>query len=212
MLETKQEAIRALREVERQMQAPVTVRRRAVLAISVTAFGAAGIAAAALVSPAAPELTVEIYLFVAAALVLVLVVLGVAKALPRAEPMPFQQPAAVSAIRSARVRRQCAGSSPKRPRSTSTPSSVRSFARLRQPDSPVTASRSSGSPIALGRCSGPQTWELVRPDREAPTRRLRPWRLQQGRAACDRRLAGGDLGGDRCFARWRLARPSSSTR
>ena len=139
------------------------------LAISVTALGAAGIAAAALVSPAAPELTVEISLFAAAALVLVLVVLGVAKALPRAEPMPFQSPprpqpfGQLEFVASALDRAEA--------------SSFKLHTVLRPIVCEIAAARLARHGVSLERqpdraraLLGTETWELVRPDRKAPTR------------------------------------------
>ncbi len=66
--------------------------RTAVHAISLAVLAAVGLGVAVVVSPGAPGLTAEIYLFVMAALVLAAVLLRVADALPRAEPVPLEQP------------------------------------------------------------------------------------------------------------------------
>ena len=70
----------------------VSVSRTAVHRMALGAVAAVGLGVAVLVSPGAPGLTVEIYLFVVAVLVLAAVVIGVAHALPLAEPVQVQRP------------------------------------------------------------------------------------------------------------------------
>ena len=136
-------------------------------AISLGASAAVGLGVALLVSPGAPALTVEIYLFVVAALVLAAVVLGVANALPRAEPLPFrQQP---------RSQRFGQLESVERALDLAEASSLNLHNVLRPIVCEIAAARLTRHGVSLERqperaraLLGAQTWELVRPDREAP--------------------------------------------
>jgi hypothetical protein len=139
-------------------------------AILLGAVAAAGLGVAVLVSPGAPALTVEIYLFVMATLILAAVLLGVANALPRAEPAPLEQlprsqhvgqlESVVRALRLAEA------------------SSFGHHNTLRPIVREIAAARLARHGVSLGRqperaraLLGAPTWELVRPDREAPTGR-----------------------------------------
>jgi hypothetical protein len=122
-----------------------------------------------LVSPGAPALTVEIYLFVLAALVVV-VLLGVASALPRAEPAPLEQPP-----RSQRVGQL---ESVARALDRAEASSFDLHHVLRPIVREIAATRLARHGVSLDRqperaraLLGAQTWELVRLDREAPAGR-----------------------------------------
>ena len=66
--------------------------RSAVHAIALGVLAAVGLGIALLVSPVSPALTVEISLFVVAALVLAAIVFDIADALPSAEPVPLRRP------------------------------------------------------------------------------------------------------------------------
>ena len=152
--------------------------RRAVQAISLGAIVAAGLAVAVLFTPGAPRLTVEIYLFVVAALVLVTLLLGVASALPRAEPVALQQP----------PRSQGLGQleSVARALDLAEASSFDLHQVLRPIVREVAAARLArhgvsldGQPERAQALLGAQTWELVRSDREGPAGR-------SGRAGCSR--------------------------
>ena len=138
-------------------------------------LAAAGLGIAVLVSPGA--LTVEIYLFVVAALVLVVVLLGVTNALPRAEPMPVEQPP-----RSQRVGQL---ESVARALDLAEVSSFDLHNVLRPIVREVAAARLARHGVSLDRqperarvLLGAQAWELVRPEREAPAGR--------GRGGCSR--------------------------
>jgi len=146
------------------------VSRTAVHTIALGAFAAVGLGVALLVSPGAPGLTVEIYLFVVAALVLAAVVLGVANALPLAEPVPVQRPP-----RSQRVGQL---ESVARALDLAEASSFDLHNVLRPIVREIAAARLARHGVSLERqperaraLVGAQTWELVRPDREAPAGR-----------------------------------------
>ena len=141
-------------------------------------LAAAGLGVAVLVSPGAPGLTVEIYLFVVAALVLAAVLLGVADALPRAEPVPLEQPP-----RSQRVGQL---ESVARALDLAEASSFDLHNALRPIVREIAAARLARHGVSLDRqperaraLLGAQAWELVRPDREAPAR-------GSGRGGCSR--------------------------
>lgn len=136
-------------------------------AIALSALAAAGLGVAVLVSPGAPALTVEIYLFVVAALVLVVILLAVANALPRAEPMPVRQPPRsqqFAQLESVARALDLAQASPFHLHSALRPI-VREIAAARLIRHGVSLERQPERARAL---LGAQTWELVRPDREAP--------------------------------------------
>jgi hypothetical protein len=144
--------------------------RTAVRTIALGAFAAVGLGVALLVSPGGPGLTAEIYLFVVAALVLAAVVLDVANALPAAEPVPLQRPP-----RSQRVGQL---ESIARALDLSETSSFNLHNTLRPIVREIAAARLARHGVSLDRqperaraLTGAQTWELVRPDREAPTDR-----------------------------------------
>ena len=152
--------------------------RTAVHAISLAVLAAVGLGVAVVVSPGAPGLTVEIYLFVMAALVLVAVLLRVADALPRAEPVPLEQPP-----RSQRVGQL---ESVERALERAEASSFDLHNALRPIVSEIAAARLARHGVSLERqperaraLLGAQTWELVRADREAPARGA-------GRGGCSR--------------------------
>lgn len=143
--------------------------RSVALALSLGASALVGLGVVVLVSPGAPALTVEIYLFVVAALALTGVVLGVARALPRAEPSPLLQP----------PRSQQFGQleSVARALQLAEVSSFKLHTVLRPIVSEIAAARLTRHGVSLERqperaraLLGAQTWELVRPDREAPAR------------------------------------------
>ena len=143
--------------------------RTAVHAISLAVLAAVGLGVAVLVSPGAPALTVEIYLFVMAALLLAAVLLRVASALPRAEPMPLQQPP--RSLRSGQLE------SVARALDRAEASSFDLHTTLRPIVLEIAAARLARHGVSLERqperaraLLGAQTWELVRPDREAPAR------------------------------------------
>ena len=152
--------------------------RTAVHAISLAVLAAVGLGVAVVVSPGAPGLTVEIYLFVVAALVLAAVLLRVADALPRAEPVPLEQPP-----RSQRVGQL---ESVARALDRAEASSFDLHNVLRPIVREIAAARLARHGVSLDRqperaraLLGAQTWELVRPDREAPVR-------GSGRGGCSR--------------------------
>jgi hypothetical protein len=154
------------------------VSRAAVHAIALGAIAVVGLGVAVLVSPGAPGLTVEIYLFVVAALVLAAVLLGVANALPRAEPVPLQRP----------PRTQRAGQleSVARALDLAEASSFDLHKVLRPIVREIAAARLARHGVSLDRqperaqaLLGAQTWDLVRPDREVPVGR-------SGRGGCSR--------------------------
>ena len=144
--------------------------RTAVHTIALGALAAVGLGLAVLVSPGAPGLTVEIYLFVVAALVLAAVVLDVANALPLAEPVPLQRPP-----RSQRIAQL---ESVARALDLAEASAFDLHNVLRPMVREVAAARLARHGVSLERqperaraLVGAQTWDLVRPDREAPTGR-----------------------------------------
>jgi len=154
------------------------VSRTAVHTLALGAFAVAGLGVALLVSPGAPGLTAEIYLFVVAALALTAVVLGVANALPRAEPMPVQQPP--------RLQRVGQLESVARALDLAEASAFDLHNTLRPIVREIAAARLSRYGVSLHRqperaraLLGAQTWELVRPDREDPFGR-------SGRGGCSR--------------------------
>jgi hypothetical protein len=139
----------------------------AVRAISLGALAAVGLGVAVLVSPGAPGLTVEIYLFVIASLVLAAVVFRVANALPRGKPVPLEQPP-----RSQRVGQL---ESVARALDLAEASSFDLHHTLRPIVREIAAARLSRHGVSLDRqperaraLLGAQTWDLVRPDREDP--------------------------------------------
>ena len=149
--------------------------RTAVHTSALGAFAAAGLGVAVLVSPG---LTVEIYLFVVAALALTAVVLGVATALPRAEPVPLRQPP--------RLQRVGQLESVARALDLAEASAFDLHNTLRPIVREIAAARLSRYGVSLDRqperaraLLGAQTWDLVRPDREDPFGR-------SGRGGCSR--------------------------
>jgi hypothetical protein len=137
--------------------------------LSLGAVGAAGLGVAVLFSPGAPELTVEIYLFVVAALVLAALVLRVAQALPQVEPSPPRPPP-----RSQRVGQL---ESVARALDLAEKSSFDLHNVLRPIVAEIAAARLARHGVSLDRqperaraLLGAQAWGLVRPDREAPAR------------------------------------------
>jgi len=146
------------------------VSRTPARTIALGAFAAVGLGVAVLVSPGAPGLTVEIYLFVVAALVVAAVVLDVANALPLAEPVPLQRPPRsqyVGQLESVARALQLAEASSFGLHNTLRPI-VREIAAARLARHGVSLDRQPERARAL---IGAQTWELVRPDREAPAGR-----------------------------------------
>ncbi len=142
----------------------------AVHATLLGALGAAGLGVAVLVSPGAPGLTVEVYLFVIASLVLAAVVFRVANALPRGEPVPLERPP-----RSQRVGQF---ESVARALDLAEASAFDLHNVLRPIVREIAAARLSRHGVSLERqperaraLLGPLAWELVRPDREAPAGR-----------------------------------------
>lgn len=151
-----------------------TVKRAIVLSV----LAAAGLGVAVLVSPGAPVLTVEIYLFVVAALVLAVVLLGVANALPRREPAPVEQPP--------RTQRIGQLESVARALDLAEASSFDLHNVLRPIVREIAAARLARHGVSLDHeperaeaLLGAPTWELVRTDREAPAGR-------SGRGGCSR--------------------------
>ena len=141
--------------------------RTAVYSFALAAFATIGLGVAVVVSPGRPGLTVEIYLFVVAAVALSAVLLGVANALPRAEPAWPQAPP-----RSKRLGQLESVASALDLAETS---SFDLHNRLRPIVREIAAARLARHGIALDRqpvraCAllGEQAWELVRPDREWP--------------------------------------------
>jgi hypothetical protein len=146
------------------------VSRRAVHAILLGAVAAVGLGVAVLVSPGAPALTVEIYLFVMATLVLAAMLLGVANALPRGEPVPLGQPPRsqhFGQLESVSRALQLAEASSFDLHNTLRPI-VREIAAARLARHGVSLDRQPERARAL---LGAQTWELVRLDREVPAGR-----------------------------------------
>ena len=144
--------------------------RTAVLAIALGALATVGLGVALLVSPGTPELIVEIYLFVIASLVLAAVVFRVANALPRGEPVSLEQPP-----RSQRVGQL---ESVARALDLAEASAFDLHRVLRPIVREIAAARLARHGVSLDRqperaraLLGPQAWELVRPDREAPAGR-----------------------------------------
>jgi hypothetical protein len=146
------------------------VSRTAVHPIAVGAVAAAGLGVALLISPGAPGLTVEIYLFVIASLVLAAVVFRVANALPRGETVPLE--------RSPPSQRVGQLESVARALDLAETSAFDLHNVLRPMVREIAAARLSRHGVSLDRqperaraLLGPQAWELVRPDREAPAGR-----------------------------------------
>ena len=144
--------------------------RTAVLTIALGALATVGLGVALLVSPGTPELIVEIYLFVIASLVLAAVVFRVANALPRGEPVSLEQPP-----RSQRVGQL---ESVARALDLAEASAFDLHRVLRPIVREIAAARLARHGVSLDRqperaraLLGAQTWELVRPDREAPAGR-----------------------------------------
>ena len=209
--ETKDEAIGALREIERQMQAPSTVSRTAVHAICARGArrGRARGGRARLARRARAHRRD----------------LSVRGGRPRArggparasrtrsrEPSPCRSSSRHGRNGSASSNRSRVRSiAPRRPRSTSTTSCVRSSARSRRPGSRATASRSTRQPERARALLGAQTWELVRPDREAPARGSAA--VAAAGTSCARSSTRWRRSRWRSrLAMWRHARPRSSTR
>jgi hypothetical protein len=145
------------------------VSRTAVRAISLAVLAAVGLGVAVVLSPGAPALTVEIYLFVMAAFVVAAVVLRVADALPRAEPFPLEQPP-----RSQRVGQL---ESVERALELAEASAFDLHHALRPIVGEIAAARLTRHGVSLERqperaraLLGAGTWELVGPDRELPSR------------------------------------------
>ena len=144
--------------------------RTAVLTIALGALATVGLGVALLVSPGTPERIVEIYLFVIASLVLAAVVFRVANALPRGEPVSLEQPP-----RSQRVGQL---ESVARALDLAEASAFDLHRVLRPIVREIAAARLARHGVSLDRqperaraLLGPQAWELVRPDREAPAGR-----------------------------------------
>ena len=143
--------------------------RRARYAIAVPGLAAAGLVVAVLLSPGAPALTVEIYLFVVAVLVAAGALLLVAEALPHAEPAPVEQPP-----RSQRVGQL---DSIERALDLAEASSFDLHTVLRPIVREVAAARLARRGVSLDRqperaqaLFPPKSWELIRLDREPPAR------------------------------------------
>ena len=152
--------------------------RTAVYTISLVVLAAVALGVAVLVSPGAPGLTAEIYLFVVAALVLAAVLLGVAQALPQAEPVPLRQPP--------RSRQVGQLESVARALDRAEASAFDLHNVLRPIVREIAAARLARHGVSLDRqperaraLLGAQAWDLVRPDREAPAR-------GSGRGGCSR--------------------------
>jgi hypothetical protein len=145
------------------------VSRTAVRTVALGAVAVTGLGAALLVSPGAPGLTAEIYLFVVAALVLAAVVRDLAKALPSAEPVPLQRPSrsqGVGQLESVARALDLAEASSFDLHNTLRPI-VREIAVARLARHGVSLERQPERARAL---LGAQAWDLVRPDRVAPAR------------------------------------------
>ena len=143
--------------------------RKAVRAISLAVIATVGLGLAVLLSPGEPTLTVEIYVFVVAALVLAAVLLRVTEALPRAEPVPLEQPPRsqrVGQLESIARALDLAESSAFDLHNALRPI-VREIAIARLARHGVSLDRQPERARAL---LGAPTWDLVRPDREAPFR------------------------------------------
>ena len=156
--------------------------RKGVRAIWLAAVAAAGLGIALLVSPGAPGLTAAIYLFVVAALVLTALLLGVAGALPRREPaqrQPAPRTQRVGQLESVVRALDLAEASAFDLHNTLRPI-VREIAAARLARHGVSLDRQPERARAL---LGAQTWELVRADREAPSRGA-------GLAGCSRHELG----------------------
>jgi hypothetical protein len=128
-----------------------------------------GLGVALLVSPGAPGLTVEIYLFVVAVLVIAAVVIGVAHGLPLAEPVQLQRPPrseGIDQLESVARALDLAQSSSFELHNTLRPI-VREIAAARLARRGVSLDRQPERARAL---IAAEAWELVRPDREAPAR------------------------------------------
>jgi hypothetical protein len=152
--------------------------RTGVRAISLGALAAVGLGMAVLVSPGATGLTVEIYLFVVAVLLLAAVLLGLLDVLPRAEPERPEQPP-----RSQRVGQF---ESVARALDLAEASSFDLHNVLRPIVREVAIARLARRGVSLDRqperareLLGAEAWELVRPDRADPFGR-------SGRGGCSR--------------------------
>jgi len=160
--------------------------RTAVRAVSLAAVAsAAGLGVVVLVSPA-PGLTAEIYLFVVAAVAVAAVLLGVASALPRREPAPLQQPP--------RTQRVGQLESVARALDLAEASAFDLHNALRPIVREIAAARLARHGVSLDRqpdraraLLGAQTWELIRADREAPSR-------ASGLGGCSRHELGQIVG------------------
>lgn len=146
------------------------MRLTAVRATLLLALAAAGLGVAVLVSPGAPGLIVEIYLFVIASLVLAALVFRVARTLPQGEPVPPAQPT--------RTQRVGQLESVGRALTRAEASAFDLHNTLRPMVREIAAARLSRHGVSLDRqperaraLIGAQAWELVRPDREAPVGR-----------------------------------------
>jgi hypothetical protein len=140
-----------------------------VRAVSLAVLAVAGLGVAVLISPGTPGLTVEIYLFVVAAIVLALVMLHIVATLPSAEPAPFEPPP-----RTKRVRQL---ESIARALDLAEVSAFDLHHALRPLVREIAAARLARRGVSLDRqperaraLLGAQTWELVRADRETPNR------------------------------------------
>jgi hypothetical protein len=126
-----------------------------------------GFGVAIVVSPGGPELIAEIYLVVVAALALSVVLLGVANALPRAEPAPPQRPPPSKRLGQLESVAQTLD--------RAETSAFDLHDGLRPIAREIAAARLARRGVALDRqpararsLLGERAWELVRPDREAP--------------------------------------------
>jgi len=145
------------------------VSRKAVRAISLAVIATVGLGLAVFHLPGDSTLTVEIYVFVVAALLLAAVLLRVTEALPRAEPVPLEQPPRsqrVGQLESIARALDLAESSAFDLHNALRPI-VREIAIARLARHGVSLDRQPERARAL---LGAPTWDLVRPDREAPFR------------------------------------------
>ncbi len=133
------------------------------------AIAASGLGLAVLISPGSAALAVEIYLFVPAALALAFILLRIASATPRHEPGPVEQPP--------RLQRIGQLESVARALDRAEVSAYDLHNVLRPLVHEIAAARLARRSVSLERqperaraLLGEQTWELVRPDREAPAR------------------------------------------
>ena len=145
--------------------------RKPIRAVSLALVAVVGLGVAVLVSPGAPGLTVEVYLFVVVVLVLAAVVLHILAVLPSAEPAPFERPP--------RTKRLGQLESIARALDLAEVSAFDLHHALRPIVREIAAARLARRGVSLDRqperaraLLGGQAWELVRPDREAPARGL----------------------------------------